>query len=101
MMPLPVLLLLALAAAGCAETGPFLYKPGEFDRNSPTYNREPADLTEVAVCYGSLTATAEAVAAIAEERCRQFGRSARLRSHGYTDCPLLTPVTAHFDCVKE
>jgi hypothetical protein len=96
-----VLFVLALAAAGCGETDPYLHKPGEFNRNLPTFNQEPTDLTEVTVCYSSLASSTEGVAAVAAERCRQFGRSARLRSYGYTDCPLLTPVAAHFDCVKE
>ncbi len=92
--------LVALLAAGCGAVDPYVYTEREFDRSAPGFGREPEDLTEVTVCYSRLATAPATVRALAEDRCGAFDRLARFREHGYGDCALLTPVAAHFDCVR-
>jgi hypothetical protein len=89
----------ALLLAACAAGEPHVLRPDEFDRDAPTFNRPPADLTEVTLCYSRLGADRDRVAAAAAEACAPFGKDARHRRDGFGDCPLLAPVEAHFECV--
>lgn len=94
---------LAVAVAGvltgCGITDPYLYTPREFDRARPGFGVEPEDISEVAICYSRLVTSAETVRQMAEERCGQFGKTARYRKVGFGDCPLATPARAVYDCL--
>ncbi len=87
--------------AGCAaSTVPYVYKAGEFDRSSPNFGKEPTDITSVTICYGARGTTPEEIRDMAQTECAQFEKTARFTDQNYRTCPLLTPVAAHFDCVK-
>ncbi len=87
--------------AGCAgSTVPYVYKAGEFDRSSPNFAKEPTDITSVTICYGTQGSTPEEIRDMAQTECAQFEKTARFTDQNYQTCPLLTPVAAHFDCVK-
>ncbi|TVR98865.1 MAG: hypothetical protein EA406_05385 [Rhodospirillales bacterium] len=89
-----------LLLAGCGATDPFVYDPRAFDRGAPGFGQEPEDITAVAFCFSPIRTALEEVAAMAEERCAQFGREARYSGGSYHHCPLLTPRRAVFDCVR-
>jgi len=91
-------LTLAVLAA-CGPVEPFVFKKGEFDRDSLYFNREPEDISEVMICYRKGGTTPQAVASLAEQRRADYGKVARPRGHSFLDCPLLTPAGAVFDCV--
>ncbi len=91
---------LLLVIVGCGVTDPFLYTEREFDRSVAGFGREPEDISEVAICFTRLATSDATVRQMAEERCAQFGKSARYRKTGWGDCPLATPTRAVFDCVS-
>ncbi len=88
-----------LLVTACGAADPYIYRPGEFNRQSPDFNREPTDIAEVSICYQRLVTDREDVAALAEERCRQFDRTAEFLGTRYGDCPLLTFSRARYACV--
>ena len=87
--------------AGCAgSTVPYVYNAGEFDRSLPNFNREPTDITSLTICYSTRGTTPEEIRDMAQTECAQFEKTASFTEQNYQTCPLLTPVAAHFDCVK-
>lgn len=93
-----IMTLMLLSACGAAS--PYVYLPGEFDRQSPGFNVEPADVEEVAICYQPLVSDHKSVVALAEARCRTFDRTAEFLSTAYGQCPLATIARARFACVR-
>ncbi len=89
--------LLALTAA-CAKPA-YVYKPGEFNRNSSNFGKDVTDIKTVTVCYSSRGATPTQVRALAESECAKFGKTAQFKNQDYAVCPLPTPVSAHFSCL--
>ena len=86
--------------SACGAVSPYVYIPGEFNRQSPGFNVEPADIEAVAICYQPLVTDHQSVVALAEERCRAFDRTAEFLSTGYGQCPLATIARAQFACVR-
>ncbi len=101
LVPLIAGVCLPLALAGCAgATAPYVYKAGEFDRTLPTFGKDPTDINAVTICYNNRGTTPEEIRDMAQTECAQFEKSARFTDQNYKTCPLLTPVAAHFECVK-
>lgn len=98
-LPSPWTVVFCLVLAGCSAS-PFVYKDKEFDRLAPNFNAEANDIAAVMVCYSNVNTTPEDVLNVARAECAKAGKKARFSSQGYKDCPLLTPVSAHFACVK-
>ena len=93
-------IMLAVGSGACGSVDPYVYKPDEFDRNSPTFNKQPADREEVTICYNAIITSDAAVGEMAERECGKFGKTARHRGDAFGKCPLLSPVHAHFACIK-
>jgi len=91
---------LAVAIAACGETRPYVYKRGEFNRESDTFNKEPEDRVSVTICYNELATTPEVVFELANTECGKYAKRARSTYQSFGDCPLATPVEAHFVCDK-
>jgi len=91
---------LAVAIGACGETSPYVYNRGEFDRESDTFNKEPEDRDSVTVCYNKLDTTPEVVFELASTECGKYAKQARPTYQGFGDCPIATPVEAHFACDK-
>ena len=98
-LPSPCTVSLCLALAGCSAT-PFVYKANEFDRSAPDFAVEPDDVAAVTVCYSNVDTAPEDVLDVARAECAKAGKKPRFSSQGYGDCPLSTPVSARFTCVK-
>lgn len=99
MKRLPMFLVLAVCLAGCGVAEPFYYKVSEFNRNLPTFAKEPPDISEVGICYAKSSTTAETVRDMAVSRCAAFGKRAVFRNQDALNCPMRTPVRAMYDCV--
>jgi hypothetical protein len=97
-MPLLAGFLAVLVTGGCGATVPYIYKPAEFDRNSPDFNKELKDRDSVTICYSSMATPLSEVEEIAAAECGRFGKTAWLAAKSFGECPLLTPVVARFDC---
>lgn len=98
---LPVLTVVAvLAAAGCEATQAFIYDKDEFDRKSPTFNKEVTDRDALSICYNGLATTDKRIEEMANAECEKFGKVAVATSETFKDCPLLAPVEARFNCVR-
>jgi hypothetical protein len=89
---------LAITIAACSETRPYVYMKGEFDRESDTFNKEPEDRDSVTICYNKLNATPEVVFELASTECGRYAKRARATHQDFGDCPIATPVEAHFAC---
>ncbi|MCB2101209.1 MAG: hypothetical protein KDE22_10095 [Rhodobacterales bacterium] len=85
--------------SACSAGDPYLYVKDEFDRERPGFGREPQDLEEVTVCYGSSGTQPAAVTDLARDACARVGKVARFRAQDLRSCPLTTPVAAHYDCL--
>lgn len=93
-------LTLAVAIAACAETRPYVYKRDEFNREAMDFNREPEDRDSVTICYNELGTTPEVVFELANTECGKYAKRARPTHQSFGDCPIVTPVEAHFACDK-
>lgn len=98
-LPSPLLAVVCLVMAGCSAS-PFVYKAKEFDRTAPNFAAQADDIAAVMVCYSNVNTTPEDVLNLARAECAKAGKKPRFSSQGYKDCPLLTPVSAQFVCVK-
>lgn len=88
-----------LAAAGCGVTQAYIFQKDEFDRQAPTFNKEVTDRDAVTICYNGLATTDKRVEEMADAECQRFGKTAVAAGETFRDCPMLTPIEAHFDCV--
>lgn len=93
-------LLLAITIAACGKTQPYIYKRGEFNREAEDFNQPPKDRSSVTICYNKLSTTPEAVFEMADAECRNYAKRARPSHQDFGNCPLATPVEAHFACEK-
>lgn len=87
-----------LALGACGETRPYIYKKNEFNREAKNFNKAPVDRDSVAICYNKLSTTPEIVFEMANTECGNYGKRARLTHQDFGDCPMATPVEAHFAC---
>jgi hypothetical protein len=91
---------IGVAIAACEEIRPYVYKYKEFDREAEDFNKEPKDRDSVTICYNSLSTTPETAFDMANTECGKYGKHAEAGDRSFGDCPLATPVEAHFACVK-
>lgn len=94
------MLALTGAAAGCGGA-PYIRAEGEFNRSRADFGRAPQDIENLTICYSGWETTEAAVAAMARARCAEFGKTAVFEEDTMTLCPVLTPVAAKFQCVKQ
>ena len=85
---------------GCSRIEPYVFKADEFNRDSSTFAKEPTDIETVTICYNKYGTTPGDLLEMAQSRCGDFSKTARFNHQDRLTCPLLTPVGAHFDCVK-
>jgi hypothetical protein len=91
---------LLVLAGGCAATEPYVYRAHEYDRESPSFNKEITDRESVTVCYNCLVSTDASVYAIATAECGRFGKGAEVDQERFGVCPLFVPIEARFRCVR-
>lgn len=77
---------------------PYVYEVGEFNREREDFGREPADRTNVDVCYATRSTSPQELLGRAEAECAKFGKMARYRHSDVLECALATPFRARFAC---
>ena len=90
------MVLLAVATA-CQ---PYVFEPAEFNRDRADFGRQPADRSEVDVCYATNSTSAQDLLAMAEAECAKYGKAARYRYSDVLECPMATPLRARFICER-
>jgi hypothetical protein len=86
-------LVLAMAAAGCTATNPFVTAP----RGLAIGEQNPG--TRVAICFNSFKTLPEKVQQLAQAQCVGDTVAERIETdYRLDDCPLLTPGRATFVC---
>ena len=86
--------------SACHSSGPYVFKEGEFNRNSPTFSKVPDDIDKVQICYNKDSTTPVVLLDMAKNECGRYDKQPRFRRHDLLHCPLVTPVMATFSCVR-
>jgi len=91
----------AFLAAACAAPEAYVNNPGEFNRASKTFGKEPEDLKSVTICYNQMGTKPEIISKLAVEECGKYGKEAIFSEQKFDECPLFTPIAAVYDCKGE
>jgi hypothetical protein len=83
---------------GETNTDAYVYNDGEFNRASPTFNREPVNIDSVTICYNKYGTNPAVVVNMATEECKKFNKKAEFVRQSLSVCPLFTPVAAIYNC---
>ena len=86
--------------SACHSSGPYVFKEGEFNRNSPTFNKVPDDIDKVQICYSTDSTTPDVLRGMAKDECGRYGKRPLFQRQDLLRCPLVTPVMATFSCVR-
>ena len=98
---LPVLsLVLAVLVLSACESPAYIYEAQEFNRRSKGFAKDILDRTKVTICYDKSDSTPQGIFNMATEECNRFGKSARFLKQDRKSCPLATPISVSFSCVK-
>jgi len=85
--------------AACTNIEPYIYKANEFNRESPSFAKEPEDRSTVEICYNKRSTTPQILKLMAADECRRYGK----RSHFYENknlvCTVSAPAQAVFWCL--
>jgi hypothetical protein len=100
----PAFLVVALSAVllttGCAAPPPYIHREGEFNRELPTFAKEPLNIDSVIICYNKYGTKPEIVANMASAECARFNKKAEFLRQSLDQCPLSTPMAAVYACVR-
>ena len=94
-MRFKVLLLLALAVAGCAEVGSFedrRREAGQIQTVGKSKDNRPA------ICYNPLWTDVEDLQALADEACARTNRKAKYVESDHFMCRFTAPSVAYYKC---
>ncbi len=94
-------MLLVSACANEPGEGAYVHHPGEFNRASPNFAKEPENIDSVTICYNKFGTKPENIAKIANEECAKFNKRAEFARQSLTVCPLFTPVAAIYNCLNQ
>ena len=89
----------AFLVGACAAPEAYVYNPGEFDRASKTFGKEPEDLSSVTICYNKIATNPGIISKLAVEECGKYGKEAIFSEQKLDKCPLFTPIAAIYDCL--
>ena len=73
---------------------------GEFNRELPTFAKEPLNIDSVIICYNKYGTKPEIVANMASAECARFNKKAEFLRQSLDQCPLSTPMAAVYACVR-
>ena len=63
---LPFMFVVLFGLSACYSSDPYVFKEGEFNRNSPTFNKVPDDIDKVEICYNKDSTTPEVLRVMAK-----------------------------------
>ena len=85
--------------SACTSEKLYVFNKDEFNRNSPSFNKKPDDISKIEICYNKTSTTPEAVIELARKECGNYGKQARFHKQDILHCPLYTPIRATFLCL--
>ena len=88
-----------LILSACSAPAPFVYDSAAYNREDPNFAKPLKNRDSVTVCYSKYGSDQRDVAVLAANACAQFGAGIRFIGNGFSSCPIMTPVGAHFACV--
>ena len=91
-------LIAAFTAAACAVPEAYVFKSGEFNRNSKTFGKELDKLSSVTICYNKMGTRSEIISKMAVKECGKYGKKAIFFEQTLNLCPLFTPISAVYAC---
>ena len=98
----PLLMIMSLGtaflAAACAVPEAYVFKSGEFNRDSKTFGKEPVDLSSVTICYNKIGTKPGIISKLAVGECGKYGKEAVFLEQKLNLCPLFTPIAAVYNC---
>jgi hypothetical protein len=86
--------------AACEAPQAYVQIEEEFNRKSAVFLNGVTSREGVKVCYHKDGTTPQQVAALAERECKKFYKRAVFIEQNLSFCPLATPISAIFQCVK-
>ena len=95
----PILFAVLFGLASCTSATPYVFKEGEFNRESQTFNKKPDDIAEVKICYNRGSTNTETLRSMAQQKCGLYGKRARFQKRDILHCPLATPIMVTFLCL--
>ena len=93
-------ILVLLFVTSCATGDPYIFKHGEFNRTSPSFNVIPKDRKSVKICYSEISSDLNILQALAGKECGVYGKIAKFEKEDFLHCPILTPSGATFLCIR-
>ena len=88
--------------AGCAaDFQPHIYVGNEFDRTKKDYGKPLKDRNEVIICFNKYKTTPQKISNMAVLECARFNKRAVYLKQEPRLCPLMTPISAHYQCVDD
>lgn len=95
-----ILLSVVFITAACTMSDPdaYVFRPGEFNRASKDFGKEPKDIFSVTICYNKMGAKPEIISQLAVEECGKYDKKAIFKEQTLKYCPLFTPIAAVYDC---
>ena len=88
--------------AGCAaDLQPYVYVSSEFDRTRKDYGKPLKDRNEVIICFNKHKTTPKIISNMAVLECARFNKRAVYVKQEPRLCPLMTPISAHYQCVDD
>jgi len=90
--------LMLLAGLTACAGQPYVFHEKEFNRGAVDFGKDPTDIERVTICYSSSNTTPDIVRDMAIEACGKFGKTARFVGQNYKSCPMVTPVSANYEC---
>ena len=94
-----LVLCLTLALAACGRSAPYVHRPDEFNRESPSFALGQTDISSVTICGSESGTPSPTILELAGAECAKFAKTAAFDSQDYLTCPLLSPVATHFSCL--
>jgi len=95
------LVLLMVLICGCTWPKPYIAEHNSLMRKSPHGTKDLAPPKKITVCYNINGTSPESVNQLARERCSSFGKKLAFFKQSRSDCPLLTPMGAIYECIDQ
>ena len=86
--------------AACEAPPAYVYVDKEFDRGSDFFLKGITSRDTVKICYHKKGTTPQQVLILAKKECEKFSKQAIFIEHNLQVCPLVTPITAIYNCVE-
>ena len=94
------ILIFVLQVEACAWPKPYIFEENKFARVVNEEKLSTSLSKIIKICYNSSRATPKEINNLAEERCLAQGMKLAFLGQSRKECPLLTPISAVYECTK-